>query len=293
MDVPKESLLPQAFPATKENIKNVQAVVDKMDDEGLTNIVDALIVGLRLTSKGVPQTEKAIESHKHQPIIVFLTDGQANVGESRSSNMIEIVKDRNDHKSAIFTLSFGDDANKEFLKELALKNYGFVTTIYVASDASLQLQDFYKQISSVSLTDVHFKYADENVQDVTKRDFNILFKGSELVVAGRLIKPSTEFVSVEGLTLDGHHKYIPHVTPVLPPAPEKKKEYGNLERLWAYLTIKQLLDQKYIASDSEKNGTLTPEKEALRLALQVIILNYYPLITNLITQNSKLLFYKL
>lgn len=269
MEVPKESLLPQAFPATKENIGKVQEVVDKMEDEGLTNIIDALIVGLRLTSKGVRQSAQPSELHKHQPIVVFLTDGQANVGESRSSNMIEIVKGRNDHKSAIFTLSFGDDANKEFLKELALKNSGFLKTIYVASDASLQLQDFYKQISSPLLTDVHFKYTEENVQDVTKRDFNILFKGSEIVVAGRLIKPSTEFVSVEGLTLDGHHKYIPHILPFVT-VPEKKKEYGNLERLWAYLTIKQLLDKKYIASESDKNNTLTPEKEALRLALQVI-----------------------
>lgn len=47
-------------------------------------------------------------------------------------------------------------------------------------------------------------------------------------------------------------------------------EYLPLERLWAYLTIKQLLDERDAAdqpADKEKEDT--PEKKALSIALRV------------------------
>lgn len=84
----------------------------------------------------------------------------------------------------IFSLSFGNDADKEFLRKLSLKNLGFSRHIYEAADASLQLQEFYKQISSPLLNDINFKY-DAEVEEVTRTWFPIYFRGSELVVAGR------------------------------------------------------------------------------------------------------------
>lgn len=71
-----------------------------------------------------------------------------------------------------------------------MKNLGFARHIYEAADASLQLQEFYKQISSPLLSDVHFKYVN-GASKLTKQIFPIYFKGSELVVAGvigKLIK---------------------------------------------------------------------------------------------------------
>ncbi|KAJ8977836.1 hypothetical protein NQ317_007964, partial [Molorchus minor] len=88
------------------------------------------------------------------------------------------------HKIPIFSLSFGNGADKGFLRKLSGKNQGFSRHIYEASDSSLQLQDFYKQISSPLLSNVNFKY-ESGVDNVTDTKFPIYFKGSELVVAGR------------------------------------------------------------------------------------------------------------
>lgn len=273
IEVAEESELPQGFAATPSNIRNAQTVVGEMQDEGLTNIIEALTVGLRMTSKGIPKQENS--KHKPHPIIVFLTDGQANVGESRPQQMIEHIEKRNiiPNKAAIFALSFGFDANIEFLKELALKNSGFSRTIYEAADASLQLQDFYKQISSPLLTNVNFNYSENEVQQLTKHKFDILFGGAELVVAGKLVnlEENENDLAVEAFTFDGSRNFIPQIIR-LPPRPENKQTVGSLERLWAYLTIKQLLDKKYITSDvSDKNTTESDahEKEALKLALKV------------------------
>jgi hypothetical protein len=86
-------------------------------------------------------------------------------------------------RSPIFSLSFGDGADRDFLQKISLKNLGFARHIYEAADASLQLQEFYRQISSPLLKDVDFKYV-SNVTKLTKTRFPIFFHGSELVVAG-------------------------------------------------------------------------------------------------------------
>lgn len=90
-------------------------------------------------------------------------------------------------KTPIFSLSFGDGADKNFLQKLSLHNNGFSRHIYEAADASLQLEEFYKQISSPLLSNVTFKYT-PSVSNLTKTNFPILFGGGELVVSGKVGK---------------------------------------------------------------------------------------------------------
>lgn len=84
---------------------------------------------------------------------------------------------------AIFSLSFGN-ANSDFLRKLSLRNFGFSRNVYNAPDVSLQLQKNYKQISSLLLHNIKFRYGTE-VEEVTKTWFPNYFGGSELVAAGR------------------------------------------------------------------------------------------------------------
>ena len=59
------------------------------------------------------------------------------------------VRERNtDPETAIFTLSFGRNADFSMLKLLSLQNHAFSRKIYIAADASLQLEGFYKEVSS-------------------------------------------------------------------------------------------------------------------------------------------------
>lgn len=64
----------------------------------------------------------------------------------------------------IYSLGFGEGADIDFLKKLSLNNSGFARVIYEASDASLQLRNFYKEISSPVLSNVTFKYIDTQVK---------------------------------------------------------------------------------------------------------------------------------
>ncbi|XP_018570730.1 inter-alpha-trypsin inhibitor heavy chain H4 isoform X2 [Anoplophora glabripennis] len=237
--------LPPAYQATEENLEKAKEVVAKLNAFGGTDIQSALKVGLELVEKNL-ETDK-----KHQPLIVFLTDGEATVGEVDNNKIISTISELNSGKCAIFSLSFGDGADRKFLEKISLKNLGFARHIYEAADASLQLQEFYKQISSPLLSKVSFKYV-SNVSEVTKTDFPLLFAGSEIVVSGQ-IDPGFAPGPVEGWGINGPVKLVPVVT----------QSVGSLERLWAYLTLKQILEQR----DAAENKTELTQ-DALKIALK-------------------------
>ncbi|XP_057667755.1 inter-alpha-trypsin inhibitor heavy chain H4-like [Diorhabda carinulata] len=242
--------LPDAVLATKENIAKGKAVIEKLKDEGITNILSSIVTGLHLT-KSTYKKQQDLSKH-HQPIIVFLTDGDPTAGIINTEQIVNIIADLNskEQKIPIFSLSFGNGADKYFLRKLSLNNFGFSRHIYEAADAFLQLENFYKEISSPLLSNVHFKY-DTEVQQVSKKDFPIFFRGSELVSVGKYKGP---FVcTVEGFGIDGLNTVSSTIeTPVSP-----------LERLWAYLTVKEKLELR----ETVENDTQLIQ-EALDLALR-------------------------
>nr|CAD7458509.1 unnamed protein product [Timema tahoe] len=271
-----------AFPATPEYIAKAKEIIRKMRAGGGTNIHDTLKTAIRVAHEGLMNVTSAREGGKvPEPIIVFLTDGEPTVGEVRPNKILSTVSEFNEHpESAIFSLAFGDDADFVFLKRLSLRNSGFARKIYEAADASLQLRDFYRQVASPLLANVTFAYQPGQVEEnsVTRHKFHTLFAGSELVVAGRLDPGLSTPGSWEvgGSSLDGST-----VFPVV-----RKLATSSLERMWAYLTVQQLLEQHEAQNeadsrpylDQEENITSTSsmiddsgqdsKEKALKLALQ-------------------------
>ncbi|KAF7286210.1 hypothetical protein GWI33_007167 [Rhynchophorus ferrugineus] len=226
----KLTVLPNSFPVSRENVKKAKRVVQKLVADGGTDIERGLKVALEIVNK-------FFNSKGNHPIIVFLTDGQATYGTTEEITFK--ITQQNEHKVPIYALSFGSGADKEFLQKISLKNQGFSRHIYEAADASLQLRNFYQEISSPLLTDVIFKYVNK-VKNVTRTQFPILFKGGELCTAG--------------ITEDG---FVPTIVEAFggggPIAlrPRMYQSAGSLERLWAYLTVRQLLEQRQVARDKE------------------------------------------
>ncbi|XP_060517468.1 inter-alpha-trypsin inhibitor heavy chain H4-like isoform X3 [Cylas formicarius] len=241
-----EQVLPPSFPASSENIKNAKEVVKKFEAYGGTDIQTALKIGLKIV--------KTNEDPKsHQPILIFLTDGEPTVGVINGQQIISTITELNTGKVPIFSLSFGDGADRDFLQKISLKNQGFARHIYEAADAYLQLHDFYRQISSPLLSNVTFKYVDK-VANVTRTHFPILFRGGEVLTAG-IIDPGFAPPAVEGWGIHGPIVLTPKVY----------QAAGNLEKLWAFLTVKQILEQRdLVDGDDKKRFT----EEALKLALK-------------------------
>ncbi|KAJ8939187.1 hypothetical protein NQ318_017084 [Aromia moschata] len=243
--------LPDPTYVTDGTLQKARNVVNKLEAFGSTYIIGGLETALYLAKIGQDKVSEG--DKKCQPIIVFLTDGEPNVGINSTEKITDIVTRLNTkyNKVPIFSLSFGQGADKNFLRKLSLKNQGFSRHIYEAADASLQLQEFYKQISSPLLANIVFKY-DSEVEEVTRTHFPIYFRGSELVVTGRYRESSLP------TTINCWGPRGPIVIPSI-----IESSVTSLERLWAYLTVKQLLDERDTVEDKTE---LT--KKATNLALK-------------------------
>lgn len=227
------------------------------------------------------------------PVLVFLTDGQATSGETRTDSILENVKKANEAEIPIFSLAFGRGADFDIVKKAAAQNNGFARKIYEDSDAALQIAGFYKEISTVLLKNVSFNYVDGTLYDTTVTDskFNTYFKGSEMVVAGK-VKDITKlqsgmFVNGTGSKKEEVNLRVPPMTCVIlpwprppfprPPFPRPPfptttppaitRNPGMMEKLWAYLTIKQLLKEKDALDSQIEIKKL--EDKILQLSLKV------------------------
>lgn len=221
--------------------------------------------------KGITFLNTAEDDTKRMKLIVFLTDGQA---ESGRDFILKNVKNANSKGVAIFSLAFGNNADYTFIKKLAVNNRGIARKIFEDSDASLQIKDFYDEISSSALQNVTFKYLGNNediLENATQMNFNTFFNGKELVIAGKLSEDDVKVVDlvVTGNGVDGHVE-LTLESDIETNIPELTKE-GDFtkitERIWAYLTIKQLLEQAIGENDDGEKKIFNDR--ALELSLKV------------------------
>nr|KAF6420493.1 inter-alpha-trypsin inhibitor heavy chain 3 [Molossus molossus] len=170
--------------ATPENIEEARTFVRGIEAAGMTNINDGLLRGISMLNKA---REENTVPERSTSIVIMLTDGDANTGESNPSKIQENVRNAINGKFPLYNLGFGKYLNHNFLESMALENNGFARRIYEDSDANLQLQGFYEEVAYPLLTDVEVEYPQNAILDLTKNTYQHFYDGSEIVVAGRLV----------------------------------------------------------------------------------------------------------
>uniref|UniRef100_A0A671G236 Inter-alpha-trypsin inhibitor heavy chain 4 n=1 Tax=Rhinolophus ferrumequinum TaxID=59479 RepID=A0A671G236_RHIFE len=258
--------MPSLMPASAENVEKARSYASDIQARGGTNINSAMLMAVQLLDEANRKERLPIGSVS---LIILLTDGDPTVGETNPKNIQKNVQDAIGGQYNLFCLGFGFDVSYAFLEKLALDNGGLARRIYEDSDSAVQLQDFYQEVANPLLTAVAFKYPSNAVEEVTQDNFQLLFKGSEMVVAGKLQDQSPDVLSanVSGQLLMQNITFQMEAR-----VAEQEKEFrspkyifhGFMERLWAYLTIQQLLEQIVSASDAEKQAL---ETRALGLSL--------------------------
>ena len=171
---------------TNSLLKLARKHVLNLNANGGTDVNNAILEALRLvkrvnTSENIPSNIK--------PMIIFLTDGQATSGITSSEQIQKnIVKANKNIHVPIYGLAFGTGADFNLLKAISRENGAFSRQIYEASDAAIQLEDFYSEISSPLLTNVSFNYVGKSFKSKIDKNLNTFFKGSEYIVAGQFEK---------------------------------------------------------------------------------------------------------
>ncbi|XP_038553895.1 LOW QUALITY PROTEIN: inter-alpha-trypsin inhibitor heavy chain H3-like [Micropterus salmoides] len=242
--------------ATEENVSEAIAYIRKLRDNGSTNINDAV---LRAVSMLVTERKHKNLPERSTDMIILLTDGMPNSGESNPLRIQENVHSAIGGNMALYCLGFGNDVDYSFLDVMCKQNKGLARRIFEGSDATLQLQGFYEEVSSPLLLEVDLRYPDDAVDFLTTSHFGQLFNGSEIVVSGRLRDNNIDNFLVEvfaqGPEEDFWVQGKASVVDLDVIYPEQEYILGFSERLWAYLTVRQLLENSDIGTQQEKNDT--------------------------------------
>ncbi|XP_072137006.1 inter-alpha-trypsin inhibitor heavy chain H3-like [Mobula birostris] len=244
------------FQATPENVNEAKDFVKTIRAQGATNINDPMLEAVRLLDRA---HQKKQLPERSVSMIILLTDGDPNTGESNPSKIQQNVKSAIKDRYNVYALGFGYDVKFSFLEKLALDNNGIARRIYEDSDAPLQLQGFYEEVANPLLLDIELQYPENGISDLTQASFRQHFDGSEIVVAGKISDNSLQLLTAEinaktaseNLTF----KAGVNISEAENIIQQQQYIFGDFtERLWAYLTIQQLLEQRVSAAGEEKNN---------------------------------------
>ncbi|XP_047202332.1 inter-alpha-trypsin inhibitor heavy chain H3-like [Girardinichthys multiradiatus] len=242
--------------ATTVNLEGAKEFARNIKDRGATDINAAVLEGARM-----------LNAHPRQgsaSILILLTDGDPTSGvtdlEMIQSNVKQAIAD----KFPLYCLGFGFDVNFGFLAKMSMQNNGVARRIYEDSDADLQLKGFYEEVATPLLIDVEMIYLGGT--NLTQTNFSQYYNGSEIVVAGEIIDNNIETFTPQVVAISQSERKVTfsNTNRSVDSSTETVAE-GLLQRIWAYLTVKQLLEKELLLSGPEKEKV---KGEALELSLK-------------------------
>ncbi|XP_051050787.1 inter-alpha-trypsin inhibitor heavy chain H5 [Phodopus roborovskii] len=264
------------LPVTPDNIRNGKLYIYHLSPTGGTDINGALQMAIKLLNNYVAQND--IED-RSVSLIIFLTDGKPTFGETSTLKILSNTKEAAGGQICIFTIGIGNDVDSKLLEKLSLENCGLTRHVHEEEKAGAQLIGFYDEIRTPLLSDIRVDYPPDVVEHATKTLFPNYFNGSEIVIAGKMVDRKFDQFHVE-VTASNSKKFVILKKDI----PVESQKLGNdvtatssrdsvedpnhIERLWSYLTVKELLSS-WLQSSSEQ------EKEQLRQKAQALALNYH------------------
>ncbi|XP_074492209.1 inter-alpha-trypsin inhibitor heavy chain H3-like isoform X1 [Sebastes fasciatus] len=240
--------------ANEENLESAKKFARDIKDQGSTDINGAVLEGARMLNAH-PREGSA-------SILILLTDGDPTSGVTNLEQIQSNVRGAIAGKFPLYCLGFGFDVNFEFLEKMSLQNNGVARRIYEDSDADLQLKGFYEEVATPLLTDVTMIY--NGGTNLTQTNFSQYYNGSEIVVAGQITDNDIETFTAQVVAISRNRKMTFSDTNATVESTETASG-SHIQRVWAYLTVKQLLEKELLLSGPEKENM---KKEALELSLK-------------------------
>ncbi|XP_016075216.1 PREDICTED: inter-alpha-trypsin inhibitor heavy chain H2 [Miniopterus natalensis] len=254
--------------ATKTQIADAKRYIEKIQPNGGTNINEALLRAIFILNEA---NNLGLLDPNSVSLIILVSDGDPTVGELKLSKIQKNVKQNIRDNISLFSLGIGFDVDYDFLKRLSNENRGIAQRIYGNQDTSFQLKKFYNQVSTPLLRNVQFNYPHTSVTDVTQNSFHNYFGGSEIVVAGKFdpeqseqlksiitaTSANTELVLETLAQMDDLEDFL---------SKDKHADPDFTRKLWAYLTINQLLAERSLAPTAAAKKKIT--KTILQMSLE-------------------------
>jgi len=189
---------------------------------------------------GLDQGLKALDADRTSAI-VLVTDGVANVGETRQQRFLEMLGRRD---VRLFTFVLGNSANRPLLESLARESNGFAINVSNSDDVVGQLLTATSKVTHEALHGVEIEIDGIKTADLTPGRIGSLYRGQQLVVFGHYWDEGMAEVRLTGLISGEEVAYETRF-----PFPAEATENPEIERLWAYASIREA--QQLIADFGE------------------------------------------
>jgi Ca-activated chloride channel family protein len=222
--------------ATPDNVRQATRYLDALEASGSTNIEGALREALR------PAVVRG-----RLPVILFVTDGEPTVGDTRPEHLAAMATDANAHAEEprrIFTFGLGSDVNVGLLEQLALDGHG--TSQFVRPDESVErmVGIVADRLVGPMLTDVHVRVeGDVRLSRMLPGESTDIFADRDLSLVARYSGHGHARVVVEG-----RRGSTPVTWTSTVDFPDRDRENSFVARLWATQRV------GYLSAEKRKYG---------------------------------------
>lgn len=167
--------------------------------------------------------------------LVLVTDGVANVGETRQRRFLELIEKRD---IRLFTFVLGNSANRPLLEVLAKASNGFATNISNSDDVVGQLLAASSKVTHEALHGVDIEIDGVKTADLTPGKIGSLYRGQQLVVFGHYWGEGEADVRLRGRISGETVTYQTRFA-----FPGVAADNPEIERLWAYASIQEAMQE--------------------------------------------------
>ncbi|XP_074831644.1 inter-alpha-trypsin inhibitor heavy chain H2 isoform X2 [Carettochelys insculpta] len=253
--------------ATPSQTEDAKKYIQQIHPNGGTNINEALLRAMFILKEA--KNLKMLEPNSVS-MIILVSDGDPTVGELKLTKIQKNVKQNIPEDVSLFSLGIGFDVDYDFLERLAHENHGMAQRIFGNQETSSQMKKFYNQVSTPLLKKVEINYPQGSVSDVTQNNFHNYFGGSEIVVAGKVDSENVQHLQSLITATASNAEIVLETLADVEGLDDflKKDEHADpkfTEKLWAYLTINQLLAERNLAPTAALKRNIT--KRILQMSL--------------------------
>src|SRR5206468_5575198 len=168
-----EPLFRELVPADSDHRKRANGFIDDFKPIGGTTIADALQSALKVRP----------DKSDRPFVVIFLTDGLPTVGTRNPEEIVAIIKKASGVR--IFSFGIGSDVNTQLLDQIAEGTRAVSQYVLANEDLELKVSNFYTRIKEPALTNLKLDLGSVRTTKMYPADLPDLFKGDQLVVAGR------------------------------------------------------------------------------------------------------------
>ena len=230
-----ECFSPVAVKKTEESMALVRRYVGAIQSNGGTNIHAALEAAVT----------PALQAEGALPLVLFLTDGLATVGETGEHAIASMVETQNRHGRRIFTFGVGHDVNAPLLDRLADDTRATSTYVMPEEHVEVAVGKVFRRLKGPILADLELETLDGSgdvittaVSDMLPGKLPDLFDGDQLILLGRYTAPGPLAFRLQGKSPAGPRTYAFEFD-----TSKATTKNAFVSRLWASRKIAYLVDQ--------------------------------------------------